>query len=86
MLDHHVPGTVQERHDIYNADTPEAAQVMRDAGALVWVAHSEQRTTEHLLDIAPAGIELYNLHANIDPKIRPMYLGLDAYGAFTAVS
>jgi hypothetical protein len=83
MLDHHVPGTIDERHAVYNADTPEAATILRDAGATLWVAHSEQRTTEHLLDIAPDGIELYNLHANIDPDIRSMYLGLDAYGAIT---
>ncbi len=84
MLDRHVPGTVAERHDIYNGDDPTAAAALRDAGATLWVAHGEQRTTPHLLDIAPDGIEIYNLHANIDPDIRPMYLGLDAYGAITA--
>ncbi len=84
MLDRHVAGTVQQRHDTYNGDTPIAAQAMRDAGAKLWIAHTEQRTREHLLEIAPDGIEVYNLHANIDPRIRPMYLGLDAYGAITS--
>jgi hypothetical protein len=84
MLDRHVPGTAAERHDIYNGDDPAAAAALRDAGATLWVAHGEQRTTAHLLDIAPDGIEIYNLHANIDPDIRPTYLGLDSYGAITA--
>ena len=30
--------------------------------------------------VAPDGIEVYNLHANIDPKIRATYLGLDRGG------
>jgi hypothetical protein len=84
MLDRHVTGTIPERHAIYNGDTPTEVAAMRDAGATIWIAHTESRTTQHLLDLDPHGIELYNLHANIDPKIRPMYLGLDAYGAITA--
>jgi hypothetical protein len=84
MLDHHVAGTVPERHALYNGDSPTEVAALRDAGATVWIAHTEQRTTAHLLELDPDGIELYNLHANIDPKIRPMYLGLDAYGAITA--
>ena len=31
--------------------------------------------------LAPDGIEVYNLHANIDPDIRADYLGLDAVAA-----
>ncbi|NVB77980.1 MAG: hypothetical protein HOV81_06250 [Kofleriaceae bacterium] len=77
MLDHHVPGTVAERHDAYNADDPAAAATLRAAGGLVWIPHLESRTLDHLLEIAPDGIEVYNLHANIDPKLRPL-LGLPA--------
>ena len=76
MLDHHVPGTVGERHDAYNADDPAAAATLRAAGATVWIPHLESRTLDHLLEIAPDGIEVYTLHANIDPKLRPL-LGLD---------
>lgn len=81
MLDRHVPGTVQERHDIYNGDDPAAAATMRAAGAKIWIPHTEQRTTQHILDIAPDGMEVYNLHANLDPDIRETYLGLPASGA-----
>ncbi|MEZ4404695.1 MAG: hypothetical protein R3B06_32045 [Kofleriaceae bacterium] len=84
MLDRHVTGTVAERHAIYDADTPAAAQAFRDAGALVWIAHTEQRTLASLEPLAPDGIEIYNLHANLDPDIRRDYLGLDPNGAIQA--
>jgi hypothetical protein len=84
MLHHHVPGTVQERHDTYNGSDAAAVTAFRDAGALTWIAHTEQHPIEQLRALAPDGIEVYNLHANLDPKIREMYLGLDAGGAITA--
>ena len=44
---------------------------MRDAGALIWIAHTEQHPTRRAAHASrPNGIEVYNLHANIDPKIR----------------
>jgi hypothetical protein len=84
MLDHHVPGTVDERHDIYNGKAAIDIAAMRDAGALIWVAHTEQHPIEELRTVLPDGIELYNLHANIDPKIRADYLGLDGYTAIAS--
>lgn len=84
MLDRHVTGTVQERHDIYNGTDATAIAAMRDAGALLWVAHTEQHPTDQLNTIEPDGIELYNLHANLDPDIREQYLGLDSAGAIAA--
>jgi hypothetical protein len=84
MLDHHVPGTVDQRHAIYNGTDATAIQAMRDAGALIWVAHTEQHPSDELRAVAPHGIELYNLHANIDPDIRADFLGLDRAGAISA--
>jgi hypothetical protein len=81
MLDHHVPGTALERHAIYNGTDATAIAAMRDAGALVWVAHTEQHPHDELMRVVPDGIEVYNLHANLDPKIRGPYLGLDPAGA-----
>lgn len=86
MLDRHVPGTAAERHAIYNADTAAAADAMRAAGALVWIPHTESRTRAELEALDPDGIEIYNLHANLDPDIRRDYLGLDPSGAITAVA
>ncbi len=76
MLDRHVPGTIAERHAIYNDETGTAAAVFREAGGLSWVAHTESKSLE-LLRAAADGIEVYNLHANIDPDIRRDFLGLD---------
>lgn len=77
MLDRHVSGTVEERHAIYDGDDPAAVAAFREAGATVWIPHTEQRTAEAVLALAPEGIEVYQLHANIDPDIREEYLGLD---------
>ncbi len=85
MLDRHVTGTIQERHNIYNGDDAATVTAMRDAGATVWIPHTEQRTTPELLALAPDGIEVYQLHANIDPDIRADHLGLPAGGAIQAV-
>lgn len=85
MLDAHVPGTVAERHDVYNGDDAATVAALRAAGALVWIPHTEQRTTAELLALDPDGVEIYQLHANIDPDIRRDHLGLDASGAITAV-
>jgi hypothetical protein len=83
MFDRHVPGTVQERRSIYNGRSAAAIQAMRDAGALIWVAHTEQHPIDELRTAAPDGIELYNLHANIDPNIRADFLGLPGYTAIS---
>ncbi|MEO8843955.1 MAG: hypothetical protein ABI591_27805 [Kofleriaceae bacterium] len=85
MLHHHpVAATIAERHAIYNGIDAASVQAFRDAGGLTWVAHTEQHDLDQLRTLLPDGIELYNLHANIDPKIRSMYLGLDSAGAITA--
>jgi hypothetical protein len=49
----------------------------------VWVAHTESKELAVLRAVRPHGIEVYNLHANIDPEIRSMYLGLPSGGALT---
>ncbi len=86
MLHQHVPGTIQQRHDTYNADTLDASNAFRAAGGLTWIAHTEEHDISELRAVQPDGIEVYNLHANIDPKIRGPYLGLDPSGAIEAVA
>lgn len=85
MLDAHVAGTVAERHATYNGSDAAAADAMRAAGARIWIPHTESRTLAELLALSPDGIEVYQLHANIDPDIRRDFLGLPASGAITAV-
>jgi hypothetical protein len=84
MLHHHVPGAASDRDAIYTAYTPDAVQAFHDAGGLAWIAHTEQHPIADLRLLQPDGIEVYNLHANIDPKIRGPYLGLDPDGAIAA--
>ncbi len=61
----------------YHHDGPDGARRFREAGALVAVAHCEQRTRAELDAIAPDVIEIYNIHANLDPRIAGVALGLD---------
>lgn len=85
MLHHHpVAADVAARHAIYNGLDVATVKAFRDAGGLTWIAHTEQHDIDQLRTLLPDGIELYNLHANIDPNIRSTYLGLDSAGAITA--
>jgi hypothetical protein len=82
----HVPGDLATRQAVYGAeDAASKASLENDAGALVAVPHTESRDFANLLALAPQAIEIYNLHANLDPKIRKKYLGrppFDKLGAF----
>jgi hypothetical protein len=80
-LDRH-PGddlSVAELLALYDADDAEAVAAFREAGALVWVAHTESKTAERIRELGLDGLELYNLHANVDPNIRADYLGLESF-------
>ena len=79
----HVPGTPDERHALYNRSDVEALMAMRQAGANVYVAHTEQRDTEALRTLRDAGLtgfEIFNAHAMFAPDIREQYLGLEGLG------
>ena len=76
----HVPGTPEERDALMSQYTAEAAATMREAGAWIWVAHTEEKTFDDLQRIGVDGIEVYQLHANLDPRSRTEFLGLDAVG------
>ncbi|HUH03694.1 MAG TPA: hypothetical protein VML75_16985 [Kofleriaceae bacterium] len=86
MLDAHPPGTASERHEVYNAEDAATVALFRSLGGLVWIPHTEQRPIELLRALEPDGIEIYQLHANIDPNIRVDHLGLDSAGAIQAVA
>lgn len=62
----------------YHTDGVAGAELFREAGALVLLAHTEQRDLEVLRTLGLDGLEIYNVHANVDPRIRPMWLGLGA--------
>ncbi|HPQ71240.1 MAG TPA: hypothetical protein PKW95_19090 [bacterium] len=79
-LDRMPDGTPQERMALLGAKDEAAVQGMRALGATVFVNHAEQWTYEELAALPIEGIEVYNLHANIDPSIRRDYLGLPYLG------
>lgn len=71
MEQHATAPADSDRLTFYAEDT----RVLRDAlaaeaQAIVAIPHTESRTVEHILEIAPDLIEIYNFHANLDPKIR----------------
>ncbi len=46
----------------------EAVNGLREAGAVMLHAHTEQRSFEELWPIGLDGFEIYNLHANVNPR------------------
>ncbi len=82
-LHRQVADTSEENDIIYNEYTVDAVSADTDAGAVVLVAHTEQRDRadlEALVAGGLVGVELFNLHAMFDPDIRSDYLGLDSLG------
>jgi hypothetical protein len=60
----------------YDADGPDAVASFRAAGGLVFIPHTEQRPLDYLRTIGVDGIEIFNIHAAVDPRIRSEHLGL----------
>ena len=88
-LHHHLGDTVAERVASMTAESPAAVQAFHAAGGAVLLPHGESRPLELIKDLAAAGLdgmEVYNLHANIDPKIRSTYLDLDGLGAVAGLA
>ena len=72
-------GMEADAPDASETRTPENVQALRDAGAVVWHAHTEERTYEEMAPLGLDGMELYQLHANLDPNSREDYLGLEPF-------
>lgn len=62
MFDRH-PG-----HDALRDMTPEGVERLRAAGAFVLQSHTEGYDTETIRALGLDGFEIYNLHANVDPR------------------
>jgi hypothetical protein len=84
-LERHLPGDPATREALYDGDDEATVQAMRDAGALVAIPHTESRPIEYLRAMPYDGMEIYNLHAAIDPDIREVDLGLDPYAAAAGI-
>jgi len=81
-LHEHVPGDAETRDATYNSADPAAIQQEIDAGGIVLMNHTEEREQSFLDEMqgyGMTGVEIFNLHAMVDPNIRPDSLGLDAF-------
>lgn len=88
-LHRHLGSSATERKQAMSADTPAAVKAFHSAGGLVLQAHGESRDLTRLCTLAAAGLdgmEVYNLHANLDPRIRENHLGLDGLAAFAGLA
>jgi hypothetical protein len=73
-------GTPDERIALLRGSDEATVQGLRALGANVFVAHAEGWEPEELAALSVEGLEIYQLHANIDPSIREEFLGLPALG------
>jgi len=64
-LEYHVGDTEAERMDAYNTTSATAIYALQDAGALVFLQHTEGWDATDVLTLPIDGIEIYNLHQNM---------------------
>ncbi len=82
VADHPVPPG-EELDTLYNQSDAEAITAMQSVGGIVLQAHPEERDfaeLERRQDEGLQGVELFNLHAMLDPGSREDIYGLDAFG------
>jgi len=61
-----------ETNDWYGNRSAASVEGLRGAGAVVLHAHTEERTFEELWPLGLDGFEIYNLHANVNPRWRQL--------------
>jgi len=75
-LHRHPEGSEADRMALYGRKDHGAVELLHGLGASVIASHAEGWSSEELIDLAPDGIEVFNLHAAIAPDLRP-HLGVD---------
>ena len=78
-LESHVAGAASELKKIYGSKETALDAKLKAAGAVLLQAHTESKPLTELSAHALDGVEVYNLHANLDPKIRKT-MGLEPLG------
>ncbi|RMD63903.1 hypothetical protein D6833_05150 [Candidatus Parcubacteria bacterium] len=63
-LEHHVGDTPEARHQAYDEISDTAIEAFHEAGALVFLQHTEGWDVQQVLDLPIDGVEIYNLHQN----------------------
>ncbi len=87
-LDRPVADTPEERDRLYNGTDAETLAAEIAAGATVLQAHTEGKSIETLLERQAnglSGVEIFNLHAMVDPSIREEDLGLGSFDYLDAI-
>ena len=79
--------SLEEKLKLYESDTRLLRDRLRDeAGSLVMIPHTEDKLVDKMLALEPDGLEIYNLHANVDPKIRLKHLKVPPFRHFGILS
>jgi len=74
---HVVMGDADALGMAYDMPGPAGVTAFQEAGALVLMNHPEEDSIEDLLALGLDGMEVFNLHANLDPRTRSGLLGID---------
>jgi hypothetical protein len=70
----HLETDISKRSALYQEQTVELKDRLKsEAEAFVVVPHTESRDVSLIQALKPDAIEVYNIHANLDPKIRQKY-------------
>lgn len=64
-IEHHLGDTVEARNAAYNDVSVEGVRALQEAGALVFLHHTEEWPVETILELPIDGIEIFNLHRNV---------------------
>ncbi len=79
-LQRHIDGPTAQLKALYGGSDTALDGKLRAAGAALYQAHTESKPLAELKQHKLDGIEVYNLHANLDPTIREKHLGLSKLG------
>ena len=85
-MESHIGLTLTDRSINYSRDDAYMIAQYKNNGAVVFVNHTEGRDAGYLMTAPVDGVEIYNIHSNIDPDIRQNDLGLDPYGFMAKLS
>lgn len=80
-LEGHVPVAPSKRGGVYASEKADDIELMKQTGAVVLVAHTENWSADELATLPLDGFEMYNLHANLMrqlPKAIEMVLAWEA--------
>lgn len=78
----HAGTDAAERAANYGRADTAAIEVLRAKGAAIYIPHTESKDFDVYSKWPIEAQEIYNIHANLDPRIRKNWLGLDEAGYF----